>query len=287
MSTSSRRQLSVVVATYEWPRALEIVLCALSDQSDGEFEVVVADDGSNADTAALVEQWRAVIGERRLVHAWQPDDGYRRARVLNLAASMATGDRIVFIDGDCIPRRHFVRSIGKALLDGWFLAGKRVNLSPAVSARVLENGLPLWRWSVATWLVRAPSEIRRPGLILPLRDRRRPWRAGQPEFVPPYNAYGCLLAVSRADFERVNGFDARFVGWGQEDEEIAARLRHGGLRCGWAGPGSTLLHLWHPSRKGRARPNASLLRETRDSSRVVAVQGLRELETQRSQAVPS
>ena len=129
-------------------------------------------------------------------------------------------------------------------------------------------------------MLRAPHEFRRPGLLLPLRDRRRPWRAGQAEFRPPYNGYGFLFAAARSDFERVNGFDMRFVGWGQEDEDIAARLRHAGLKCGWAGPSSTLIHLWHESRIDRARPNDRLLEETRECEREEAVDGLRELSLQ-------
>lgn len=273
---SSLPKLSVIVATYEWPEALDVVLRSLSDQSDPAFEIVVADDGSTSETAAVVERWCSVFSDR-IRHAWQPDEGYRRARVLNLAASLATGEHLVFLDGDSLPRRDFVGAIRRALIPGWFLAGKRFNLGQELSRRVLEDGLPVWRWSAAAWLARAPREVRRPGLLMPLRDRRRPWRHHQPEFVPPFNGYGSPLAVSRTDFERINGLDGRFIGWGQEDEEIAARLRRVGLKCGWAGPRSTLIHLWHESRVDRARPNASLLRETRESDHVQAIDGLREL----------
>jgi glycosyltransferase involved in cell wall biosynthesis len=253
------------------------VLQALSEQTDDAFEVVVADDGSGSETAAVVERWRKDYGDR-LRHARQADDGYRRARVLNLAALAAIGEHLVFIDGDSLPRSEFVSSIRPALLPGWFLAGKRMSLGPRLSRRVRDERLPVWRWSAATWLVRAPRECRRPGLLIPpLRDRRRPWRPELPEFVPPYNGYGSPFAVSRVDFERVNGFDMRFVGWGQEDEDIAHRLRQTGLRCGWAGPRSTLLHLWHESRTDRARPNDRLLEETRTSGREEALDGVREL----------
>ena len=267
--------LSVVVATYEWPEALDVVLRALSEQTDPAFEVVVADDGSGPETATTVERWRTAFRDR-LVHAWQQDEGYRRARILNLGARAASADDLVFLDGDCVPRRRFVESVRRALLPGWFLAGKRLNLSRGLSRRVIEEQLPLWRWSAARWLLR-PHEVRRPGLLLPLRDRRRPWRTRQPEFEPPFGGYGSPLGVSRADFESVNGFDSRFVGWGQEDEEIALRLRRAGLRCGWPGPRSTLIHLWHETRVDRARPNTALLRETQGSDRIEAVDGLRQL----------
>jgi GT2 family glycosyltransferase len=117
-------------------------------------------------------------------------------------------------------------------------------------------------------------------VILPVRDRRRPWRETQPEFFPPYDAYGFFLGVAREDFERVNGYDMRFEGWGGEDRDIAVRLRRAGVRCGWPGPQASLLHLWHPARKGEESANMQLLRETEKSTRVEAVLGLRELAAQ-------
>ena len=87
--------------------------------------------------------------------------------------------------------------------------------------------------------------------------------------------------VRRGDFERVNGFDARYEGWGHEDVDLAVRLGHAGLRCGWPGPRATMLHLWHPERTHAAGVNAGLLGETRDSGRIEAVEGLRELAAER------
>ena len=75
----------------------------------------------------------------------------------------------------------------------------------------------------------------------------------------PFEAYGFFFGVSREDFERANGFDMRFVNWGGEDEDLAARLRRLGLRCGWPGPDATLLHLWHEPGKGSMRSNAPLV----------------------------
>lgn len=260
--------LTVVVATYEWPEALDAVLRGLADQSERDFEVVVADDGSGPATAEVVERW----GVR---HVRQDDEGYRLARVRNLGAREARGDYLVFIDGDVIPRRHFVRAMRQAAVPSWFLAGKRLELDRGLSKRVLSEGVPIQRWSLPHWAVH--YERARPLWALTPRDRRRPGRDGVPEFVPHADGYGFLLGVSRADFERVNGYDARYAGWGGEDVDIALRLRRAGLRCGWAGPQSTLLHLWHETRKPGTRPNDALLAETRAADRVGALEGLREL----------
>jgi glycosyltransferase involved in cell wall biosynthesis len=264
--------LSLVVATYEWPQALHAVLLGLADQSDTDFDVVVADDGSGPETAALVDAWKPRL---RLGYVRQEDDGYRLARVRNLGAREAGGDFLVFMDGDVVPRRHFVRAMRSAAVPGWFVAGKRLQLGRELTARVLADQVPIQRWSFPHWALH--YEQARPLRALLPRDRRLPGRNGLPEFVPHADGYGFLLGVSRADFERVNGYDARFREWGGEDVDMAIRLRRAGLRCGWPGPQGTLLHLWHETRKPTVRPNDALLRETEVSDRIEARDGLHEL----------
>jgi glycosyltransferase involved in cell wall biosynthesis len=281
---SVRPSLTVVVPTYEWPAALDAVLRSLAEERDQDFDIVVADDGSGPETAAIVHAWRNRL-TRRVAHVWQPDEGFRKARIENLAAREAQGELLVFLDGDLVPRRGFVSAVRRAFRPGWFLTSKRLNLSEGLSRQVLEDHAPVWRWSALRWLVTHPRELvapvrprerNRPGVLLPVRDRRRSWRDDQPEFRPPYWAY-CFFGVHRHDFERVNGFDMRFVGWGEEDVDMGFRLQRAGLRCGWPGPRATLLHLWHPDRKETSSGNMPLLHETQDSERIEAVEGLREL----------
>lgn len=267
--------LSVVVSTYEWPEALDAVLRGLAGQCDPAFDVVVADDGSTAATGAVVDRWAGTFGNR-LVHAWHEDDGFRLARVRNLGATKTSGDYVVFLDGDCIPRRHFVRAMRRALLPGWFVAGTRVRLSERLTHTVLTEGRPIERWSRASLLARVPRDVVGWRQLTP-RDRRRTWRPGLPDFWPDGNEYGFCTGVARKDFEAVNGVDMRFVGWGDQDVDLAIRLRRLGLRCGYAGPQSTVIHLWHPSREDEERPTWWLLQETMESDRIKALEGLRDL----------
>lgn len=274
-SSATDGGISVIVSTYEWPEALDAVLRGLSGQSDAAFDVVVADDGSTASTAETVARWNESFG-RRLVYAWQPDEGYRLARARNLGAAAARGGYLVFIDGDCLPRRHFVAAMRRASIAGWFLAGTRLELSERLSQHVLKACTPIERWSAAKLVARAGRDIRGWRHVTP-RDRRRSWRPNLPDFWPHGNGYGFCAAVARADFEAVNGYDMRFVGWGEEDVDLAVRLQRHGLRCGYAGPRSAMLHLWHPARVATDRPTWRLLQETIRSGRMEAVDGCREL----------
>jgi glycosyltransferase involved in cell wall biosynthesis len=266
--------LSVVVSTYEWPDALDAVLRGFANQIDEDFQLVVTDDGSGSTTAEVVDRWNTAFGDR-LSHVWQEDAGFRLARVRNLGALATRGDYLVFVDGDCVPRRGFVASIRRAAAPGWFLAGKRVHLSPRLSRAVLDNHIPIGGWSAASFW-RRRRELHSWVDLTP-RDRRRPWRRALPDFTPHGNSYGFLMAMYEADFHAVNGFDLRYVGWGEQDVDLAVRLRRLGLRSGWAGPQSTLLHLAHESNMPLERLTLWLLQETTRSTRIRAVEGVSEL----------
>ena len=71
--------IGLIISTYEWREALDLVLSSVAGQSHRPAEVIVADDGSGAATAAVVKKW----SERApfpLVHAWQEDRGFRLSR---------------------------------------------------------------------------------------------------------------------------------------------------------------------------------------------------------------
>jgi glycosyltransferase involved in cell wall biosynthesis len=274
MNSYDAKAVSVVLATFEAPKVLETTLRAFSEQRDADFEIVVADDGSGESIAQVVERWRATLD---LQHVWQPDEGFRKARALDLAVLAAKGDYLAFLDADCVPRRGFVQALRRGALPGWFLSTKRIELSQKLSRRIVENRLAAWRWSAAEWLIRAPREVRRPGYLVQARDRRRPWRTRQPEFTPPWSAY-CLIGLHREDFEAVNGYDTRCRRSDDgEDQDLAIRLRRSGLKCGWSGPASTVLHLWHEHRADRVGDHLPLFHETEAGTHVEAVVGLREL----------
>ncbi len=267
-------RLSIVVSTYEWPEALDAVLRALSEQSDDRFDIVVADDGSGPETLGAVDRWRNTFGGR-MEHVWHPHQGFRQALARNRGAIAARGAYLVFLDGDAVPRLHFVRALRASAQAGWFVAGRKLELSAVLTGRVLAERIPIHRRTLYGWLRERGHAA--PLSVLSSRDRRRVGMHGVPEFEPRKRAYGFLLGVSRRDFERVNGFDTRYVGWGEEDVDLALRLRRLGLRCGHAGPDAVVLHFWHPPRAKQIRQNWALLRETEDGDHFETVHGLREL----------
>ena len=240
--------LSVIVTTYNRPDALRAVLDGLAAQSDADFEVRVADDGSGSETRAVVED-AATSFPVALTHIWQEDLGFRAGAARNRAAASADGEYLVFLDGDCIPRRDFIARHRQLSEPGWMVAGNRILLSEALTRRSLAQRTPLHTWALRLWHDAASrGDINRtmPLRNLPLGPLRKlaaqRWQ----------RVRTCNLGVWRRDFEAVNGFDETFQGWGYEDSDLAVRLLNSGVRRKEGAFATGVLHLWHCENDRRA-----------------------------------
>ncbi len=236
--------LSLVVSTYNWPQALAVVLESLRRQCDRGFEVVVADDGSREETAALIRSFQAEFPVP-LKHVWQPDDGYRLSASRNRALEAAAGDYIVFLDGDCFVLPDFVAVNRRLAEPGWFVSGKRSYLRGGVSARILGGRPPLGIGSRLAWFGRSLlNQCTRPAEFLLRGDGAfRKAQAGNWQ-----KAQTCNLGVWHADCVAVNGFDERYVGHGLEDSDFVLRLIRSGIRRKLGNNASLVLHLEHERR---------------------------------------
>ena len=275
--------ISVIVTTYRREDALAAVLRSLSHQTDPNFEVVVADDGSGPATAELVESWKATLGHP-VTHVWHEDRGFRAAEIRNRAIVAARGYYCIFLDGDCIVRPDFVAVHRRLAEPGWFVTGNRVLLSEALTTKILREALTPERWGLLTWLAqRWRGGVNRLSALLhlplgPLRRlRHRAWRG----------ARSCNLAIWRTDLDRIDGFDADYAGWGKEDSDIIVRLLHAGVRRKDGVFATGVLHLWHlQADRAFLSANERKLLDMMASNRMRARRGLSDLKTEVSVVVP-
>ena len=229
--------VSVLVTTYRRPRHLALALESLALQQDAgvTMEVIVSDDGSDDETPQVVRSF-ATNAPFPVRFTTQAHDGFRLARVRNEAARLANGEYLLFLDGDCIVPRHHVAAHANRRRLGTALLGYCARL-PVEANRILapEN---LASTNLAALV---PASERR---ALARRRRKAWWHAVSRHPTKPRLAGGDF-GVWRADFERVNGFDERFVGWGQEDDDLGLRLRAAGVRLETILGLTHSLHVWH------------------------------------------
>jgi glycosyltransferase involved in cell wall biosynthesis len=276
--------ISIVVTTFDRPDALNVVLRSLARQRDRRFEVLVADDGSGPETAALIERWQPRLGAA-LTHVWQEHRGFRAAEIRNRAIRASRGDYCIFLDGDCLARRDFVSTHRRLAERGWFVTGNRALLTQALTDVVLRQEFEIEEWGTLRWIgQRFNGGLNRlaPVLRLPLgslrKIRPRTWEG----------ARSCNLAVWRSDLDRVDGFDASFSGWGKEDSDLLVRLLHAGLRRKDGNFATGVLHLWHSGAdRSQVAQNERRLSEVIGSRRVRAERGISDLDRDAAPAAAS
>jgi len=242
---------SVIVTTYDATRPLDLALCGISRQSRRPDEVIVADDGSTAETAALLATWKESLP---LHHVWQIDKGFRKCRIVNAAVRQSTGDHLIFLDGDTIPHRHWVADHCAAANGKRVLCGRRVRLGPNVSTSLTRDAVltgalerlfgPVLRSRVSGETKRYSLGMRLPQWIARIchpRARR---------------LMGVNFSLPRTAFETVNGMDQAEGIVGREDFDLGARLERAGFPFYPLLNRAVVYHLYHPERAMDAKTNA-------------------------------
>lgn len=232
---------TVIITTYNRPDALEQVLLSLNQQTILPTEIIVADDGSTENTAALIKTMQARVNYS-LLHIWQPDAGFQAAKIRNKAAAMAQGDYLIFLDGDCVLLPNFIAQHKRLAEKNWFVAGNRILLSQALTNQLLQSSQAIYQFNFWQWLQlyfsRGCNRLL-PLFTLPLGILRKisakKWQG----------AKTCNLAVWKQDFFQVNGFDESFIGWGYEDSDLVIRLIRNGVKRKSGKFAAPVIHFWH------------------------------------------
>lgn len=234
-------RLSVILSTFNSVDLLSKALAGYERQTYRDFELLVADDGSDDETRDRIEEL-----SRRLSfpirHVWHEDRGFRKCAILNRAIEVASGEYLVLSDGDCVPWADFLAVHSSLAQPGRFLSGGYFKMSREVSGRITVGDILAGRAEDLRWLqrqgLRASWRLLRLALgktvgtgLDALTPTRPSWNG--------HNASGW-----KRDIVQVNGFDER-MGWGGEDRELGERLVHLGLQAHQIRHRAICLHLWH------------------------------------------
>jgi len=234
-------KISVIFTTYNSTAWLEKVLWGWEQQTDNNFEVVIADDGSNAETAKLINEF---VNRNKLdiTHVWHKDEGFQKCKILNKSLLAASGDYIVMSDGDCIPRNDFLSEHRTHAEEKHFLSGGYFKLPMNASEAVTEDDVVSGRCFSTSWL-------KQHGVKLGYRAAKLnsgPTQAAILNAVIPTRKTwnGHNASCFKKDALRVNGFDERMK-YGGLDVEFGIRLKNLGLSVKRIRYNTACLHLDH------------------------------------------
>lgn len=246
--SSTTPKLSLVVAVYNKPQNLRFVLAACSRQSFADFEVIIADDGSGPEIKDVVNEAREAYAFP-LVHLWHEDDGWRKNTMLNNAIKAASSEYLVFIDGDCLPAKHFLLDHWNEREEGKILMGRRVETSERWTRQLTMEKIltgEFERYGIAELMdglrgdsLRVEDGIRIPGRFLRTLLLR--------------NVSGLLgsnFSIHKKHLVAINGFDEEYRGPGcGEDSDPQYRLSLIEVTGKSMRNLAVQYHIWHPRTK--------------------------------------
>ncbi len=199
-------KLTVVIPTRNRPDALEETLAAFAAQQvDGDWELIVVDNGSTDDTVARVEALVATFPVPLRVLR-EPRPGPAAAR--NTGARAAAGEVVLYTGDDTAPANER------------FVAGHLALHVARPEETYLVLGLATWRTDkpiseLMHWLEHGGTQFQ--------YDRLQPGPVPVEHFF-----YTPNVSLKRALWERTGGFDERFPYAAIEDTEYGLRLAAAG-----------------------------------------------------------
>jgi glycosyltransferase involved in cell wall biosynthesis len=240
-------KITAIIPTYNRPQALKLCLLSLTKQSTLPHEVLIADDGSSSETRDMVFEMQEALKEVFPIrHVWHEDHGFRKPKILNETVRQSTGDYLVFIDGDCMAHRHFVRSHAKQGSPDAVLSGKRVEIGKELTEKLLARSIVLNTFNPRLVLDAVMGSSRKVEEALMVRSpflRRMAHR----DRITDDGVWGCNFSLYKDLFVAINGCDEDFLDGSIEDNDLGIRVLNQGKRIRSVRGLAIIFHLWHPS----------------------------------------
>jgi glycosyltransferase involved in cell wall biosynthesis len=234
-------KVSVIITTYNAEEWLRKVLVGFTVQTETNFEIVIADDGSSAKTAAVLQEFSDKF-MYPIVHVWHEDDGFQKSKILNRAILKANSDYLLFTDGDCIPRRDFVATHLKYRESGYFLSGGYFKLPMNISEVISDEHIVSQKCFSVSWLHRNGLKMNFKSTKL---TQSKFFAAFMNWVTPTKRSWnGHNSSGYKSDIVAVNGFN-HDMKYGGLDRELGERLFNLGLLSKQIRYSAICLHLDH------------------------------------------
>lgn len=212
---------SLIISIYRLQDELPLLISSLAQQSVIPDEIIFAEDDVSEQTIRILEEEKKKYPLLCMKLVQHKDRGFRKAEIVNKAVALSSGEKLIFLDGDCLPHRHYVKEYVHNLRSGMLLNSRAVYLDDGGRSLFMGEGgvyqqpsfLKIWsrtfrRIRYSIYFPLAPIRLRNSAMM------------------------GSSWACMKSDFLRVNGFDERFceTGYGYEDIDISHRLNRAGVQ---------------------------------------------------------
>jgi len=255
---------ALLISTYNWPQALELVLKSVAQQTVLPEELLLANDGSTEETTAVIEKFMEDT-KINVIHVWHEDNGFKRSEILNKTIAKSKADYIIQTDGDCILHPNFIEDHTSFAKKELYLYGSRVNIQEAFLSTLFSEK------KVRFSLFSKGIKKRTRALHIPLLSNFYGVKEGLSK-----KLRGCNVSFWRADFIAVNGYNEAMTGWGKEDSELIIRMMNNGISGRRLRYRGIVYHIWHKtSSKSNLNVNESIQQRAIDDNLVWCDNGIK------------
>jgi len=275
-------KVSLIVAVYKDIEALELIFQSLKNQTYKNFEVIVAEDGNYENMKNFINKSKKYF-DFEIKHTTQEDLGVRKSKSQNNAIRKASGEYLIFIDGDCILYKDFIKNHVLLSKNNAIVTGRRVNLGPKYSKYLREKKI-------------SPLELEKSFLFkyFDIKNDAKEERHSEEGFsIKPYgiihkilqkrrkklSLLGCNMSMHKKAIYKINGFD--------EDLGNSAYAGDSDLEWRFEGLGYEIIparflanqfHLYHKrSNQDFDRSLFSIIEENKKNKRYVCKNGIKKL----------
>jgi len=200
---------------------LNNTLESLNDQIDfenGEYEVIVVDDGSNDNTLITIQDTPRTYSYQ-YIYLERTSDSCR-ARVRNIGWKKAQGQFVIFLDADMVVDRNYLRELNRyfekntdlVVISYRYMLKDPIAFDDIKSGRIFDKNYRTLDYFEARHF---DSQVH----SFNLATLKYPWHC----------VYSCNMAMSKERLEILDGFDERYKGWGMEDTDIGYRCYRIGM----------------------------------------------------------
>ena len=267
-------KISLIISVYKDVESLRTVLDGLQFQTYRNYEIVVSEDGESNVMRNFLQAYQSFD---KLVHVTQPDVGWRKNQALNNAINKASGDYLIFIDGDCVLHHKFIETHVRYAAPNRILAGKRVKLGPAFSELFSKNIQDLRA------LEKKVAREKRAMLADDARFYEEAfyidpdsWLGFIPKMRKMHQLKGCNMSFCRGAIEAINGFDEDYklpaIG---EDIDLTWRFQGLGYVLFSLRNMAIQFHLHHPEGWSDQSENKTKMDRKMKEQQFVCEEGLR------------
>ena len=223
-------------------------------------EIIIADDGSTEDCFWAIEEWKSKLPVK---HLWHEDKGFRKCRILNKCLRKIDSDYIIFLDGDCLPHKHFINDHLNLAEIGYFVQGRRCFINECDVESVITSKKSINQLILSGKIKGYFKSLRFPRPIVFRNKAQR-------------GLIGCNWSAWKNDLIKVNGFDEDYEGWGiGEDSDICTRLYNFGISRKFVYGRSIVYHLNHEvMNKSHLKSSNHRLQETISLRKIRCANGI-------------